>query len=222
MHDEFKTTTVLVVVAGCLVQLCSCRGYVISSSFSLTHAFIYIYITKIKLYGVYGDTVFCLLCVWHGQRSLSLPWGAPKFECGGRWPTLVVVLPDRHEFCADEPSSRLLLAVQKPTVTNTTDQTITIEFKTGPNLQKSLFEVKCTNGTFADCSAPALGVPVNGTLPKKYSKVSSVISGLEPSTTYNCFVLNTWKKTTKCMGVKGNATTLWLLTIKTHCNQWLL
>lgn len=111
--------------------------------------------------------------------------------------------------CADDqPSSRLALAVQKPTVVNTTNDTVTVAFKSGPNLKNSFFEVKCTTGAFRDCTAPAEGVPENGTLPKFFALVSATINGLEPETSYNCFVIASWNKFTKCMGVKGNATTL--------------
>ena len=110
-------------------------------------------------------------------------------------------------FCADD-DSRLFLAVQKPTVTNTTAESITIEFKTGPNPKNSFFEVKCTDGVFGNCTSPDLGVPLNGTLPRKYSLITATVDGLDPATTYNCFVLNYWKKLSKCSTVAGNATTL--------------
>jgi len=111
-------------------------------------------------------------------------------------------------FCADDDSSRLFLAVQKPKVTNTTAESITIEFKSGPNPKNSFFEVKCTDGVVGNCTSPDLGIPLNGTLPRKYSLITAEIKGLEPNTTYNCFVLDYWKKISKCRGVVGNATTL--------------
>jgi len=105
----------------------------------------------------------------------------------------------------------MILACSWPcrsTVTNTTAESITIEFKTGPNPKNSFFEVKCTDGVFGNCTSPDLGVPLNGTLPRKYSLITATVDGLDPATTYNCFVLNYWKKLSKCSTVAGNATTL--------------
>ena len=100
-------------------------------------------------------------------------------------------------FVADD--ERFLLAVKNPSVTNYTDTTVTIGWKTGPNAIAIDYTVKCVADGGA-CSATAVGTSATGTLPYKLSYGSATVTGLTANTTYSCYIQATWQGFDKCKG----------------------
>ncbi|WPT17636.1 hypothetical protein PSENEW3_00005638 [Picochlorum sp. SENEW3] len=110
--------------------------------------------------------------------------------------------PNGAEASAED--ERLLLAVRKPSIVNSTLSSLTVGFYSGPNLKKVDFTAACVN-QFApfDCQNPALNsssTPVIGVIPKTQSLVEATVDGLALNATYDCYITVTSGKVTKCVG----------------------
>lgn len=86
-----------------------------------------------------------------------------------------------------DTSDRLLTSVRQPVILEANLETITVSFKTGPNVPGTQFTIKCV---FKDekCNSPAQGQSVIGYLPIKPSAVEGTVQGLDRDQTYSCYV----------------------------------
>ena len=91
----------------------------------------------------------------------------------------------------------MLLAIQRPNVTDTGDDFAQVTFTTGPNLFEYDYTVSCYeyNPTVPTSSCSAIATAgleplgsVGGTLPRGYSSVVANVDGLPADTPVNCFV----------------------------------
>jgi hypothetical protein len=117
-----------------------------------------------------------------------------------------------------EQESRLLLAIQKPTITDVGGTHVTVEFNTGPNVVTYDFTVSCYKQDLSlptnDCGAIENSDPtplgsLSGTLPTNYSNVVANVTGLTNNTDVDCFAVvgnGPLRKARKCQYV-GQATT---------------
>ncbi|KAI8103421.1 hypothetical protein M9435_004760 [Picochlorum sp. BPE23] len=108
---------------------------------------------------------------------------------------------------ADDAGDRLLLSVRRPAIVNSTFESLSVGFYTGPNLLPVDYEVKCV-APGSDCQAESLVEPVGGRLPSKVAYITATLFPLESNTTYWCYALSSSDKVTKCQGPLVGTTAL--------------
>eukprot|EP00889_Picochlorum_renovo_P002829 jgi/Picre1/29859/NNA_005241.t1 len=108
---------------------------------------------------------------------------------------------------ADDAGDRLLLSVRRPAIVNSTFESLSVGFYTGPNLLPVDYEVKCV-APGSDCQAESLVEPVGGRLPSKVAYITTTLFPLESNTTYWCYALSSSDKVTKCQGPLAGTTAL--------------